>query len=159
MYGKKHSKNTLKKLSDNAHIMIGKENPVSRAVVGVHLKTKEILNFESANKAANYFNLFNNSHIIASCQGRRKSCQGYKWLYKEDFSQDKINDIIDKSQKIILKGIKHPNSLKVIGYSMDENKSYIFNNISEASFFRDGFDATNISRVCKRIQLHTNHFL
>jgi hypothetical protein len=81
MYGKKHTKNTLKKLLDNAHVMIGKENPVSRAVRGTNIKTGEIIEFESANQAAKYFRLFNNGHIIECCRGKRNSCKGHTWEY------------------------------------------------------------------------------
>jgi group I intron endonuclease len=81
MYGKKHTKETLKKLSDNAHIMSGKENPVSRAVKGIKIEDGTELTFESANQAAKHFNLFNNGHIIECCRGKRKSCNGYKWEY------------------------------------------------------------------------------
>jgi len=81
MYGKKHTKETLKKLSDNAHVMKGKDNPVSRAVKGVNIETNEEILFESANQAAIHFNLFNNGHIIECCRGKRKSCKGYRWKY------------------------------------------------------------------------------
>jgi group I intron endonuclease len=81
MYGKKHTKETLKKLSDNAHIMKGKDNPVSRAVKGINIETNKEILFESANQAAIYINAFNNGHIIECCRGKRKSCKGYRWQY------------------------------------------------------------------------------
>jgi group I intron endonuclease len=81
MYGKKHTKETLKKLSNNAHIMKGKDNPVSKAVKGVNIKDNSEILFESANQAAIHFNLFNNGHIIECCRGKRKSCKGYRWEY------------------------------------------------------------------------------
>ena len=81
MYGKKHGKETLLKLSENAHVMTGKENPASRAIRGTNLKTGEIIEFESASQAAKYFGLHNNSHFIECCKGKRKSCAGHTWVY------------------------------------------------------------------------------
>jgi group I intron endonuclease len=81
-YGKKASPEKLEKLRKNAFIMNGKDNPVSRAVKGVNLKTNEVLLFESANQAAKYLNLFNNGHIIECCRRKRKSCKGYTWKYQ-----------------------------------------------------------------------------
>jgi hypothetical protein len=81
MYGKKHTKETIKKLSENAHIMKGKDNPVSRAVKGININDNSEIIFESANQAAKYVKIFNNGHIIECCRGKRKTCKGYRWEY------------------------------------------------------------------------------
>jgi hypothetical protein len=80
MYGKKHKEETIEKLRkiNTENAMFGSDNPASRGVKGINLKTGEIVEFESANQAAKYFGLFNNSHIIECCRGKRPSCKGHK---------------------------------------------------------------------------------
>jgi len=82
MYGKKHSRETLEKLKciNIKNAMYGKANAASKAVKGTNKDGDELF-FESANQAAQYLNLFNNSHIIECCKGKRKSCKGYNWSY------------------------------------------------------------------------------
>jgi len=81
MYGKRHTKATIEKLSKNAHKMIGIKNPVSRPIEGISIVDNNKLFFESANQAAKHFGFHNNSHFIECCKGKRKSCAGYKWQY------------------------------------------------------------------------------
>jgi hypothetical protein len=37
--------------------------------------------FNSLKEAAEHLNLYNSSHIVDCCKGRRSTCMGYKWQY------------------------------------------------------------------------------
>jgi hypothetical protein len=37
--------------------------------------------FDSLKEAAERLNLYNSSHIVDCCKGRRSTCMGYKWQY------------------------------------------------------------------------------
>jgi len=55
-------------------------NKQSKAVVGIHIKTGETIEFYSGMDAER--NGFNQSNVGYCCRGERKTHKGYKWEYK-----------------------------------------------------------------------------
>lgn len=52
-----------------------------RPVIGINVKTGEIVEFETVNEAGRHFNN-RAGDICKCCQGERQTAQGYKWKYK-----------------------------------------------------------------------------
>lgn len=51
-------------------------------IVGIHIKTKEVVEFSSIAEAKRVLGL---SNICEVCKGKRKSLGGYVWYYKKDY--------------------------------------------------------------------------
>ena len=59
-----------------------KKSVTSKAVVMIDTETgKELRVFSSANQACKYLNGNGHGHIVAVCQGKRKTAYGYAWKY------------------------------------------------------------------------------
>lgn len=56
----------------------------SRSVVGVHVKTGEVVEFEMIKEAMQFLGLKSQSEITKCCKGKQKTCGGYTWSYKEE---------------------------------------------------------------------------
>lgn len=84
--GLKHSKNTKEKISKSIkeyyqhHI----KDPVNELPVISVDKFGNIKEYKSATEAARQLGLYNGSHIIECCKGKRKSVCKLKWKYKKD---------------------------------------------------------------------------
>ena len=60
----------------------------SRAVVGVNVKTGEVIQFEAMQCADEYFKIpLAGRSVSAAIRGKQKTAYGYKWYYKEDYEQ------------------------------------------------------------------------
>tara|TARA_R110000851_G_C12885828_1_gene546570 strand:- start:152 stop:688 length:537 start_codon:yes stop_codon:yes gene_type:complete len=68
------SKKFLKQVADNGR-------KYSKAVIGTHKSTGEIVEFPSAKAAARSFD-GSQGNITCCCQGKKKTCYGYIWEYK-----------------------------------------------------------------------------
>ena len=55
------------------------------AVVGVNIKTGEVIEFSKASKAEKYG--FGQTSIRACCNGKRKTHKGYQWYFKKDYDK------------------------------------------------------------------------
>ncbi len=62
-------------------LIIRKNKTTGIPVIGINIKTNEIVEFESATAAAKSVNL-GKSAVTACCKGKRKSAGGYIWKYK-----------------------------------------------------------------------------
>ena len=56
---------------------------ISECVVGINIKTNEIIKFYGMREAE--INGFNHGNISECCNGKRKSHKGYKWYYLDDY--------------------------------------------------------------------------
>ena len=68
------SKKFLKQVAENGR-------KYSKSVVGIHKSTGEVIEFPSATVAARNFN-GSQGNITYCCQGKKKTCYGYIWRYK-----------------------------------------------------------------------------
>lgn len=60
----------------------------ARSVIGVNIKTNEIIEFESMSCANEYFNNPMASRSVSSTlRGKQPTAYGYKWYYKEDYKK------------------------------------------------------------------------
>ena len=60
----------------------------ARAVIGVHVKTGETIEFESMAGVSQYFdNKLADRSVSATIRGKQKTAYGYKWYYKEDYEK------------------------------------------------------------------------
>lgn len=75
--GMKRSGETLSKTRQEKHW-----TSKTCGVVGVNIKTGEVIEFESCKKAMEFLGLKSQSDITKCCKGKRKSCGGYTWSYK-----------------------------------------------------------------------------
>lgn len=58
----------------------------ARAVVGVHAKTGEVIEFESMTGVVEFLNIkLADRSVSATIRGRQKTAYGYYWYYKEDY--------------------------------------------------------------------------
>lgn len=165
MYGKKHNSKSLEKMkiAQKRNAKYGKNNHESKAVIGISLKDETKKVFESANQAALFFKLFNNSHIIECCKGKRKSVAGYKWLYLEDFnnfSNEEIQVLLNQNKvKVILSSNNHPNSREVIAFSPLLNEKREFYSVQDGAAFFNIPNTSPIIRVCKRKNFQSHGLL
>ena len=66
----------------------GSDHHNSRPIVGVNIKTGEIVNLDSIAQADNYFNSNTAKASIGNqLRGKSKTSLGYKWYYKEDYDK------------------------------------------------------------------------
>lgn len=56
---------------------------ISKCVIGVNIKTNEIIKFYGLREAER--NGFNHSNISECCNNKRKSHKGYRWYFLEDY--------------------------------------------------------------------------
>ena len=100
MYGKHHSEEAKKKISDNHADFRGEKHPLfgkhhtegskkkmaeSKGVNGILQYSKDgelIAEYQSTMDAERHTGC-HHAHICACCKGKRKSCGGYIWKYKE----------------------------------------------------------------------------
>lgn len=62
----------------------------ARSIVGVHVKTGEVIAFESMTGVVDFFKIkLADRSVSATIRGRQKTAYGYYWYYKEVY--DKIN--------------------------------------------------------------------
>lgn len=64
----------------------------ARSVVQFDLSGNYIKTYPSIAIAAKGINIKTHNHITSCCRGKRNSCGGFKWMYKEDY--DKLNSNI-----------------------------------------------------------------
>lgn len=58
----------------------------ARAVVGVHVKTGEVIEFDSMTGVVEFLNIkLADRSVSATIRGRQKTAYGYYWYYKEDY--------------------------------------------------------------------------
>ena len=91
MYGKHHSEETKKKMSEaKKGKYCGENNPNSKPVIQIDPNTNEIVNTYSGTNEVARQTGFNQSAISSCCRGERKTHKGYKWMYLEDYN--KLNE-------------------------------------------------------------------
>ncbi|WVR22054.1 MAG: HNH endonuclease [Malazfec virus 1] len=54
------------------------------AVIGVNVSNGNVIEFESCKEAMQFLGLKSQSEITKRCKGKRKTCGGYTWSYKEE---------------------------------------------------------------------------
>ena len=78
------SEETRRKISENhknKNIFPEKAiNSVKKPVIGVNIKTNEIVEFESGAEAERKLGI---NHVNSVCKGKRKQSGGFIWKYKE----------------------------------------------------------------------------
>lgn len=74
LLGKKQNKEWIEKRIKN------KRKPF----IGIHIKTKEIVEFNSLNEASKFFNKKYVQSINDCCNGKQKSAYGYIWNFKKN---------------------------------------------------------------------------
>lgn len=99
-YGKKHSEETRKHLSEIAsnremteeRLMYLEKARNSKGSFNkkavINLDTDEV--FESASEARRKYNT-NYSGITDTCKGRQKTCKGFRWMYYKDYLEQQNN--------------------------------------------------------------------
>ncbi len=89
-YGQKASKETVKKMSENAHIMKGKDNVNYRPIYQIDKNTNEIIKkWETALDAKKWLGP---GDIQSALNGRQKTAGGYKWSYVDTYNNKKDNN-------------------------------------------------------------------
>jgi hypothetical protein len=61
-----------------------------KPVLALTKDNKIFMRFESASKAAKYFNLASTTAVSNALNGWSKSCQGYLWVFEEDYDANKV---------------------------------------------------------------------
>lgn len=84
--GKTHSEETRRKISES---MKGKPSNTSKTSVIMLCKAtgNPLMVFNAVTHANIYFNKKSHPNIVKCCKGKRKSSQGFKWSYLEDFTE------------------------------------------------------------------------
>ena len=109
-------------------------------VVGVNLKTGEILRFGGAHEAERLTNKkFCNSKIISCCKGKRLTHKGHKWWYASDFDENNIDFSVER--KITNK--------EIVGINIITKEVLFFNSAREANRYSENFGYKNISLCLK----------
>ncbi len=93
MYGKHHSEEAKKKISQKAkgrklspeRIRKMSQVALKRTVIQMDLNGKELNRFASVKEAAEYVGAFP-QNIGSVCSGKQKSCKGFLWRYEDDNS-------------------------------------------------------------------------
>ena|GEM_PF-7015061 len=112
----------------------------STPVVGVNLKTGDILRFGGAKEAERLTNKkFCNSKIILCCKGKRLTHKGHKWWYASDFDENNIDFSVEK--KITNK--------EIVGINIITKEVLFFNSAREANRYSENFRYKNISLCLK----------
>jgi len=62
----------------------GSNHPASKPVVAFDKTGNRIMEFASATSAADFMKIHSPSHISSCANGRRKSCAGYVWRFKNE---------------------------------------------------------------------------
>ena len=75
-YGKHHTEETKKKMSENHADVSGGNHPRATPVLCIELNIK----FDCTREAERQLNI-NHAHISACCKGQRKTAGGYHWKY------------------------------------------------------------------------------
>ena len=108
----------------------------STPVVGVNLKTGDILRFGGAKEAERLTNKkFCNSKIILCCKGKRLTHKGHKWWYASDFDENNIDFSVER--KITNK--------EIVGINIITKEVLFFNSAREANRYSENFGYKNIS--------------
>lgn len=82
-YGKKHTEESKKKISNSRKgKRVGGNHPNAMEVIQCDLNGKPIKEWKSIQDAMNALNI-KGRNIPSVCNGKRNSCGGFKWKYKE----------------------------------------------------------------------------
>jgi len=82
-YGKKHTEKTKKKISNSrTGKRVSGNHPNAKKVIQYDLNGEEIKEWDCIIDAGKEIGI-NRRNISAVCNGKRKTCGGYKWKYKE----------------------------------------------------------------------------
>ena len=77
-YGKKHSEESLKLMSENRRgKLLGENNPAARKVI--NLTTGKV--FDTIKEAGKYYAIKSYWNISSACSGKQKTVSGYEWAY------------------------------------------------------------------------------
>lgn len=97
--------------------------------------------WESATEAERYVGV-NNSEIISTCRGKRKTAGGFRWMYREEYEKYLSGDI--KVPPMI-----HKHAKGVVQLDGNLKLIKVFPSLSEASASVGLSSGTTISNVCK----------
>lgn len=81
MYGKHHSEETKKKMSETKK---GENNPKNKPVVQIDPNTNEVVNTYCSAREASRQTGFSSGNISQCCNGKRKTTGGFIWKFSEN---------------------------------------------------------------------------
>ncbi|EIS5115236.1 HNH endonuclease [Campylobacter coli] len=125
--GKKPNKGMLNKK--------GKDNNLSKPIIGINMKTKEIITFNSQGEARS--SGFSQGLISSCIKGDRSHHKGFQWFFKDDYIRGNIKS------KFIPK--KNPLIKEVVSISNDNTIKY-YNGVAEMCRKLNIKDRPNIYR-------------
>ena len=111
----------------------GKGHPKSKPVICIETKQE----YENATLAAKMMGLKNSDAISRVCRGERLTCKNLHWVYKENYTQEKIQQILNKKYK-------KQKTTKV----RNIETGIIFNSLLEAATWAGLKTKCNISSCC-----------
>lgn len=79
-YGRRHTDEAKRKMSEARKGKFGAENNSSKPIVGINKETGEEVVFAAAMEAQRVLGI-NDGNICECCKGKRKSAGGYYWRY------------------------------------------------------------------------------
>lgn len=120
-------------IAPGGKVLSGKEHPKSKPVICIETNQE----YENATLAAQSLGLKNPDGIARVCRGERLTCQNLHWIYKEDYSLDKVEQILNKQPKQ-----QKTTSVRNIETGL------IFNSLQEAANWAGLKTKCNISSCC-----------
>ena len=141
--GRKHTAETRKKISEylKAHPETfthwGKDHPMAKAIIQYDKDGNFVARYDTAVEAAQKTGA-SRSGICTCAKGRIKTSNGYMWRYQETLTEDNIDPVIPRKQRIkpVAPHKFNPHSIrrrKVSQYTTRGELIKTFNSISDAN--------------------------
>lgn len=148
---KKEIANKISKANtgENNHMYgrTGEKNPNSKPVIGVNLKTGEVIELYGAKQGEELG--FIPTAITACCKGKLKQYKDYKWYYKEDYeklSKEDMEKDLEESRNARSEGNKKM-SIPVIGVNIKTGETVELGSTRQGKEL--GFNQSHITKCCK----------
>ena len=129
--------------------MKGENHLLSRKIIQLSLEGEYIKTWGCMIDVAKYFNI-NASNITKACKTRNSSCQGFVWVYEDEYDPNKNYKYIKKLGS---------NSRSVIQLDYDGNFINKYDNITIATQFNENFTVVGIYKCCKGIRKSYKNFI
>lgn len=122
-------------VSPGGKVISGKDHCNSKAVICIETNKE----YENASIAAQSLGLKNSDAVARVCRGERLTCQNLHWIYKEDYTPEKVKQILNKQPKkqqtTVVRNIE---------------TGLVFNSLLEAANWAGLKTKCNISSCCTR---------
>jgi hypothetical protein len=152
-----HSEESKKKMSDKRKYLYetNQLNRHERSIIQLDENNNFIKEWVSIKSAETLLNL-HRSHIIGCCKFQRRTCGGFRWVYKDEYGLENTTQKLNKKAKedyLII----NARPLYKLNLNGDIIKAYITS--GEASLDNTGTNSRNIRMVCQSYNNRLNNII